>query len=67
MWKYHHFVDDMCIDIIDWDGSRNMQRVEADIKRIVREVAEESNMQIEKDKGDIEREMQTENTFNGWE
>ena len=47
------FVDDICIDIIDWDVSRNMQCVEADIKRIVREVSEESNMPIETDKEEV--------------
>ena len=40
------FVDDMCIDIVIWEGcDDNMQRVEANVKRIVREVAEECNRQ----------------------
>ena len=43
------FVDDMCADGIDWDGNKNMQRVENDVKRIVREVAEECNLPIEMD------------------
>ena len=32
------FVDDMCADIVIWEGGCNMQRVEASVKRIVREV-----------------------------
>ena len=27
------FVDDMCLDIVDWEGGKNMQRVEADVKK----------------------------------
>ena len=47
------FVDDMCVDIIDWNGDRIMQRVEVDVKRIVREVAEECKMPIETDKEEV--------------
>lgn len=36
------FVDDRCMDIVDWGGGNgNMQLIEANVKRIVREVAEE--------------------------
>ena len=38
------FVDDMCAGIIDWDGGNNMERVEVEVKRIVREVAGENNL-----------------------
>ena len=34
------FVDDMCADVIDWEGDTNMQLMEMDVKRIVREVEE---------------------------
>ena len=44
------FVDDMCTDIIDWEGDNNMQRVEVEVKRIVREVAEECRLPLEFDK-----------------
>ena len=47
------FVDDMCVDIIDWEGVSNMQRVEADIKRIVWEVAEENNLPLEAEKEEV--------------
>ena len=47
------FVDDMCVGILDWDGGRNMQSVEVNVKRIVREVAEESNMPIERNKEQV--------------
>ena len=47
------FVDDMCADTIDWEGNSNMQRVEVDINRIVREVAEECNLLIETDKEEV--------------
>ena len=41
------FVDDMCMDIVDWDGGCGMQRVEVNAKRIVREVAEENTLPLE--------------------
>ena len=47
------FGDDRCADVIDSDGSRNMQRVEVEVKRIVHEVAEESNMPIKLDKEEV--------------
>ena len=47
------FVDDMWANIIDWDGGSIMQRVEVDVKRIVREVAEECNLPIETDKEEV--------------
>ena len=31
----------MCTDIVVWEGGCNMQRVEANVKRVMREVAEE--------------------------
>ena len=47
------FVDEMCSDIVIWEGERNMQRVEVDVKRIVREVAEECKLPIETDKEEV--------------
>ena len=47
------FVDDMCVDIVDWEGVRNMQQVEVDIKRIVRKVAEENNLHLEAEKEEV--------------
>ena len=44
------FVDDMCTDIVVWEGGCNMDRVEANVKRVVRELAEECQMPIETDK-----------------
>ena len=44
------FVDDMCSDIIDWEGNTNMQRIETDVKRILREVAEECRLPLEAEK-----------------
>ena len=41
------FIDDMCIDIVDWEGGCDMQKVEANVKRIVREVAEEYRLPLE--------------------
>ena len=43
------FVDDMCTDIIDWEGGDNMQQVEVEAKRIVWEVVEECQLQLEFD------------------
>ena len=43
------FVDDMCTDIVVWEGSSsNMQRVETNVKRVVREVAEEEVLHLRK-------------------
>ena len=47
------FVDDMCFDTVDWEGVSNMQRVEADIKRIVRKVAEENHLPLEAEKEEV--------------
>ena len=51
------FVDDMCIDIISREGINNnntdMQLMETNVKRIVREVAEASRMPIETDKEEV--------------
>lgn len=41
------FVNDMYMDIIDWEGVCNMQRVETSIKMIVREVTEEYKLTLE--------------------
>ena len=45
----------MCIDIVDWEGGCDMQNVEANVKRIVREVAEEYRLPcpLETDKEEI--------------
>ena len=37
----------MCMDIVDWEGGCDMQRVEVNVKGIVREVAE---LPVEEDK-----------------
>ena len=49
------FVDDMCMDVIDWDGGNgtNMQQVEVEVKRVVREVAEECALPLELDKEEV--------------
>ena len=47
------FVDDMCIGIVDWEGGCDMQKVETNVKRIAREVAEESRLPLEGDKEEI--------------
>ena len=47
------FVDGMCTDIVVWEGGCNMQRVETNVKRIVREVAEECKFPIETDKEEV--------------
>lgn len=68
------FVDDMCADIVIWEGcDDNMQRVEANVQRIVQEVAEENNLPLETEKeefctsGRIEkRGMRIGNTSSGW-
>ena len=31
----------MCIDVINWEGDANKPAVESNVKRIIREVAEE--------------------------
>ena len=52
--EFPSFVDDMCADIVIWENcNNNMQRVEANVKRIVREVAEECNLPIETDKEEV--------------
>ena len=52
--EFPSFVDDMCVDMVIWEGGdNNMQRVEANAKRIVREVAEECNLPIEVDKKEV--------------
>ena len=40
-------------DIVDWDGGNNMQQVEGDVKRIVREVARENNLSLETKKEEV--------------
>ena len=47
------FVDDICVDTVDWEGVSNIQRVEADIKRIVRKVAEENHLPMEAEKEEV--------------
>ena len=44
------FVDDMSMDVINWEGNANMQAAEANVKKIVREVAEECRLPLEVDK-----------------
>ena len=43
----------MCIDVIDWDGEVDMQAVEVNVKRIVKEVAEECSLPLETKKEEI--------------
>ena len=47
------FVDDMCIDIVDWEGGCNMQKEVVNFKRIVREVEEECRLPLETDKMEV--------------
>ena len=47
------FVDDMCNDIVVWEGGCNMQRVETNVKRIVGEVARENNLPLEIEKEEV--------------
>ena len=47
------FVDDMCTDIVVWEGGCNMDRVETNVKRVVREVAEEYLLPIETGKEEV--------------
>ena len=49
------FVDDIYMDIIDREGGNgiNMQRIEAEVKRVVREVAEACKLPLELDKEEI--------------
>ena len=46
----------MCTDIIDWEGGNgiNMQRMEIEVKRIVREFAEECALPLELDKEEVQ-------------
>ena len=43
------FVD----DIVDWEGNINIVEVEANVKRIVREVVEDCKLLLETDKEEI--------------
>ena len=43
-------VDDICMDIVDWEANNNMAEIEASVKRIVPEVAEEFKLPLESDK-----------------
>ena len=43
-------VDGICLDIVGWEGSKNMTVVETSVMRIVREVAEECKLPLEGDK-----------------
>ena len=45
--------DNMCTDIVDWEGGCNMPRVEANIKTIIKEVADECNLPLETYKEEI--------------
>ena len=44
------FVDDICMDIVDWEGNNNMTEVEVNVKR---EVAEECKLPLEGDKEEV--------------
>ena len=46
-------VDDMCSDIIDWEGNINMQQIETGVKGLLREVAEECRLPLEVEKEEI--------------
>ena len=67
------FIDDMCADIVVWEGGGNMQRVESNVKRIVGEVAEECRLPLETDKEEIlhlrrsRKKKNADRMLNGWE
>ena len=54
------FIDNMCTDIVYWEGGCDMQKVEAIVKRIVREVADEYRLPLETDKEASEKEQEKE-------
>ena len=47
------FVDDMLIDMIDWEGGANMQMIETNAKKIIYEVAEECKLPLELEKEEV--------------
>lgn len=63
-------VDDMCMDIVDWEGKGNMQAIEGNVERIDCKVAEQCNLPLETDKEEVlhlrKRATQIGNMSNGW-